>query len=55
MILNLPLDAIIVDYPPAFKGYKIMRAPAKTEGIRRKRKVLRQVTAASQGLGEMEF
>jgi len=35
--------------------YKILRAPASTEGIRRKRKLLVQKKNAKTGLGHMEF
>lgn len=44
MLLNLPLDAIIVDFNGINKTdkqrYKILKAPADTDGIRRKRKLL---------------
>lgn len=41
MILNLPLDAVVVSIE-YFKTIKIMRAPLGTEGVRRKRKLLAQ-------------
>jgi hypothetical protein len=39
MILNLPQDAIVVDF---FQELKIMQAPPNSEGIRRKKKLLRK-------------
>ena len=39
MILNLPLDAIIVEHD-FFQGFKIVGAPESTDGIRRKKKLL---------------
>jgi len=44
MLLNLPLEALIVDFT-GFKSsnkqrYRIIKAPQDTEGIRRKRKLL---------------
>jgi len=47
MLLNLPLEAIIVDFNGISKvdknRFKILRAPADTDGIRRKRKLLAQI------------
>jgi len=47
MLLNLPLEAIIVDFNGISKAdknrFKILRAPSDTDGIRRKRKLLAQM------------
>lgn len=61
MILNLPLDAIVVNFGEAKKAkqqmkgqYRIVKAPANIEGVRRKRKLLEQVKA-SDNLNLMRF
>ena len=63
MLLNLPLDAIIVDCKDLRNlecpdKYRIMKAPENIDGIRRKRKLLTSVQGRqtpSQPLGAMVF
>lgn len=57
MLINLPIEAMIVDFSgietKTADRYKIVRAPADSEGIRRKRKLLAQQPGSQTEKGKL--